>query len=57
MKKNQEQKGKTIGRANARLVTPEETNEVAGGLPRQGTCCSAGCCLVGGGYDDTPYPD
>jgi hypothetical protein len=54
-KQKEEPKGKTIGRKNARELTPEEVALVSGGLPpvvvRHG---SAGTC-TGCGYDDICY--
>ena len=52
-KQKEEPKGKTIGRKNARELTPEEVALVSGGLPpvRHG---SAGTC-ISGGYDDICY--
>jgi hypothetical protein len=54
-KKQDESKGQTIGRKNARELTPEEVALVSGGLrsiaPTHG---SAGTC-ISGGYDDICY--
>jgi hypothetical protein len=51
-KKQDESKGQTIGRKNARELTPEEVALVSGGLrPTHG---SAGTC-TGCGYDDICY--
>jgi len=51
-KKQDESKGQTIGRKNARELTPEEVALVSGGMMplhgSAGTCC--GC-----GYDDVCY--
>ncbi len=48
----EETKGQTIGRKNARELTPEEVELVSGGrMPSHG---SAGTCC-GCGYDDVCY--
>jgi hypothetical protein len=55
IKKQDDAKGQTIGRQNARELTPEEVALVSGGLrsvaPTHG---SAGTC-ISGGYDDICY--
>jgi len=54
MKKQEEiLKGKTIGRANARELTPEEIAIVSGGMTALCVCTCANSSKLGGGYDDT----
>jgi hypothetical protein len=53
-KQKEEPKGKTIGRQNARELTPEEVALVSGGLPPVVRHGSAGTC-TGCGYDDICY--
>ena len=52
--KQDETKGKTIGRKNARELTPEEVALVSGGMPPVARHGSAGTC-TSCGYDDVCY--
>ena len=56
MKKDETKKATTIARLNARVVTPEELDQVSGGMMRAGTCCSCGSCTPCG-PDDCPGED
>jgi hypothetical protein len=52
MKKEEPPKGKTIGRSNARELTPEEVAMVSGGLKAVCVCTCANSSTPCG-YDDT----
>jgi hypothetical protein len=54
MKKEETPKGKTIGRSNARELTPEEVAMVSGGLTKLHACTCANSSTPCGTDDTLP---